>query len=146
MARVGLAIVVPLTSVVREEIPTPVRIGPPEGGVRETSFGICEQVRTISLERFVERWGSVRARTLRRVAFSPALDAAARMRAATAAAPDGRLGRSFPQQPRQGVRLPLEVDVALDEGAPARTQAGAAVTVGGELAQRLLPLGGPSGQ
>lgn len=65
---VGLAIVVPLTSVVREEIPTRVRIDPPEGGVRETSFGICEQVRTISLERFVERWGSVRARTLRRVA------------------------------------------------------------------------------
>ncbi len=65
---VGLAIVVPLTSSAREEIPTRVRIDPPEGGVRQTSFAICEQVRTISLERFDERWGRVRAETLRRVA------------------------------------------------------------------------------
>lgn len=53
---VGLAIVVPLTPVSREEIPARVRIEPPEGGVRTTSFAICEQVRTISVERFVERW------------------------------------------------------------------------------------------
>ena len=46
----GLVIVVPLTRTDRT-IPSHVEINPPEGGVRERSFAMCEQVRAVSVER-----------------------------------------------------------------------------------------------
>ena len=55
----GLVIVVPLTRTDRA-IPWHVEIEPPEGGVRDRSFAMCEQVRAISVERLREGpWGSV---------------------------------------------------------------------------------------
>jgi mRNA interferase MazF len=46
----GLVIVVPLTPTDRS-IPSHVAIGAPDGGVREQSYAMCEQLRAISIER-----------------------------------------------------------------------------------------------
>lgn len=62
-----LAIVLPMTTTDRE-IPSHVRADPPEGGLRTTSFIMCEQVRAVSQsQRFVERWGEVAPTTLRQI-------------------------------------------------------------------------------
>ena len=65
----GLVIVVPLTARDRR-IPLRVPIDPPEGGLRERSFAICEMVRSISRERLVAAgpWGAVRRATMSQVA------------------------------------------------------------------------------
>ena len=62
----GLVIVAPLTSVDKRQ-PLHVRIDPPEGGVRETSYAKAEDVRSVSSERLVDRWGAVERSTLRAV-------------------------------------------------------------------------------
>jgi mRNA interferase MazF len=59
----GLVIVAPLTSVDKRQ-PLHVRVDPPEGGVRGVSFIKAEDVRSVSTERLVERWGAVESRTL----------------------------------------------------------------------------------
>jgi mRNA interferase MazF len=61
-----LAISVPLTSRDREQ-PIHVKIDPPEAGIRSVSYAMPEQVRAISRERLVERWGRVRPDTLEQV-------------------------------------------------------------------------------
>jgi mRNA interferase MazF len=58
-----LVVVVPLTTRDRE-IPLRVRIEPPNGGVRESSFAMCEAVRSISTDRLVRRWGAVEPTTV----------------------------------------------------------------------------------
>lgn len=58
-----LAIVIPLTSTDRK-IPSHVSVIPPEGGLKNTSFILCEAVRSISKERLVRRLGSVSPVTL----------------------------------------------------------------------------------
>jgi mRNA interferase MazF len=62
----NLVTVVPLTTKPRK-LPSRVRIGPPEGGLRAESWVICEQVRTVSKKRLVSRWGSIAPATLRNV-------------------------------------------------------------------------------
>lgn len=62
-----LAIVVPTTTTDRGS-PVHVRIAPPEGGLRETSFALPEMVRAVSHRRFVERWGQIRSQTLHAIA------------------------------------------------------------------------------
>ena len=53
----GLVIVVPLTRT-RRASPSRVEIEPPEGGVRARSYAMCEQVRSISVERLRDGpWG-----------------------------------------------------------------------------------------
>jgi len=59
----GLAIVIPMTTRARN-IRTHVPITPPEGGVREVSFVKCEDVRSVSTERLVTRWGLVTLATI----------------------------------------------------------------------------------
>ncbi len=54
----GLVIVIPITTRNRR-IRSHVPIVPPEGGVKECSFAKCEDVRSISVERLMERWGVV---------------------------------------------------------------------------------------
>ena len=54
----GLAIVVPLTTT-RQGVPWHVPIVPPDGGVRIISFAKCEDIRSLSVGRFIERWGAV---------------------------------------------------------------------------------------
>jgi mRNA interferase MazF len=54
----GLVTVVPLTTKDRR-LRSYLRIDPPEAGLKQTSFAICDQVRTISTERLGKRYGSV---------------------------------------------------------------------------------------
>jgi mRNA interferase MazF len=58
-----LVIVLPITST-DLKIPAHIRIDPPEGGVRNASFIKCDQIRTISKERLIKRWGSVSGKTM----------------------------------------------------------------------------------
>ena len=62
----GLVVVVPMTSRDRR-IPLHVRIDPPDGGVRQSSFAKCEDVRSISTERLLERWGAISNATMTEV-------------------------------------------------------------------------------
>lgn len=61
-----LAIVLPVTS--RDKrIRTHVRVSPPERGLKVTSFVKCEDVRSISTSRMLERRGSATADTMEAV-------------------------------------------------------------------------------
>jgi mRNA interferase MazF len=51
-----LVVVLPITSTVRP-IRFHVRVDPPDGGLRQPSDIMCENVRAISKERFIRRWG-----------------------------------------------------------------------------------------
>lgn len=54
----GLLIVLPITTTgshIRSHIP----VLPPDGGLRQRSFILCDQVRTVSKERLSDRWGPV---------------------------------------------------------------------------------------
>lgn len=62
----GLVIVLPVTTKAKC-IRSHVLIEPPESGVREPSFIKCEDVRSISTERLIERWGMVSSATLAEV-------------------------------------------------------------------------------
>jgi mRNA interferase MazF len=57
-SKAGLVLVIPLTSTPRG-IPWHVQIVPPDGGVKNTSFIMCEALRSISKERLLKRWGTV---------------------------------------------------------------------------------------
>ncbi len=52
-----LTIIVPLTSK-DKKIPSHVKIEPPEGGVKVASYAMCEQIRTISRERLIKKYGA----------------------------------------------------------------------------------------
>jgi mRNA interferase MazF len=54
-----LLIIIPLTSK-EKKIPCHVVIHPKDGGVKERSFAMCEQIRCISKERLVTKWGHMR--------------------------------------------------------------------------------------
>ncbi len=54
----GMVTIVPITTKSRP-IRSFLRIDPPQGGLPQTSFIICDQVRTISVERLGKRYGSV---------------------------------------------------------------------------------------
>ena len=58
-----LVVILPITST-DLKIPVHIRIDPPEGGVRNASFIKCDQIRTISKQRLIKRWGSISARTM----------------------------------------------------------------------------------
>jgi len=59
----GLVIVLPMTSTIRN-VPTHVPVSPPEGGVKGRTAILCDGVRSVSLERLVERWGAVDRQTM----------------------------------------------------------------------------------
>jgi len=48
-------------------IPSHVPINPPEGGLRDVSFALCEQVKSLSVSRLQRRLGAVEPDTLERV-------------------------------------------------------------------------------
>lgn len=61
-----LVAILPLTS--RERgIPLHIEVQPPEGGTRQRSFVMCEQIRTISTDRLIKKWGSLSSMTMERV-------------------------------------------------------------------------------
>jgi mRNA interferase MazF len=62
-----LVIIVPLTRTGRR-IPMHVVIDPPEGGVTERSYILCDNIRTISKGRLGNRpWGTITSETMARV-------------------------------------------------------------------------------
>src|SRR5690242_11501923 len=62
----GLAVVIPITSK-DKHVPLHVRVDPPEAGLRETSFIKTDDVRSVSHERLIRRWGRVSSATITRV-------------------------------------------------------------------------------
>lgn len=58
-----LVIVLPITSI-EKRVPFHIKIDPPEGGLRRRSFVKCEDVRSISKQRLLNRLGNVSAGTL----------------------------------------------------------------------------------
>ena len=62
----NLITIVPITSRERK-LRSYLRVEPPEGGLTVTSFIICDQVRTISLERFGTRYGRIDDATMGQV-------------------------------------------------------------------------------
>jgi mRNA interferase MazF len=63
----GLVVIVPLTSQ-KKNVSWHLEIMPPEGGLLRTSYIICEQIRTISIERITPQYlGNVDATTLEAV-------------------------------------------------------------------------------
>ena len=59
-------IVVPLTRTNRG-IPSHVAVHPPEGGLRDVSFALCEQAKSLSTSRLIQRMGIVEPATVERV-------------------------------------------------------------------------------
>ncbi len=59
-------VLVPLTRTDRG-IPSHLLIQPPEGGLRDVSFVLCEQVKSLSVGRLHRRLGTVDAATVERV-------------------------------------------------------------------------------
>jgi mRNA interferase MazF len=59
----GLVTILPITSKARV-LRTRVTISPPDGGLKLTSYVVCEQPRTISSRRLVKRVGAVARPTL----------------------------------------------------------------------------------
>ena len=64
----GLVIVVPVTSS-DKRVRSHVRVEPPEGGLRTTSFIQCEDVRSVTNARLTKRLGTVSQATLQAVAL-----------------------------------------------------------------------------
>lgn len=63
----GLVIAVPFTTRDRG-IPTHIEVRPPDGGLRDRSFAMCEQVRALAADRLgAHAFGSVSAAVLRAV-------------------------------------------------------------------------------
>lgn len=64
----GLIVVVPVTS--RDKhVRSHVRVEPPEGGLRTTSYINCEDVRSVASARLTKRMGKVSQATLQAVAM-----------------------------------------------------------------------------
>ncbi|MBA2278201.1 MAG: type II toxin-antitoxin system PemK/MazF family toxin [Chloroflexia bacterium] len=61
-----LCFLVPLTRTDRD-IPSHLPIHPPEGGLRDTSFLLCDQVKSLSVTRLLRRLGTVDQATVERV-------------------------------------------------------------------------------
>lgn len=66
----GLIVVCPITTF-RKNKPfrLHILISLPEGGIRQTSIIRCDQVKSLSIQRFSERWGTVNADILKNVDF-----------------------------------------------------------------------------
>jgi len=61
-----LVMVLPITSTPRN-IPSHIKIDPPEGAVKKISFIKCDQIRTISKSRFIARIGTVSNETMAKI-------------------------------------------------------------------------------
>lgn len=62
----GLVVALPITRTQRRQ-PFHVEVRPPEGGLTAISYVMCDQVRTISVDRLVRRRGAVTEATMRAV-------------------------------------------------------------------------------
>jgi len=64
--RLGLVVVIPITKTPRTFV-SHVPVKSPEGGLREDSSIMCEQVKSVSIQRLVHRLGTVSNATMRKV-------------------------------------------------------------------------------
>lgn len=62
----NLVVLMPLTTRYKG-IPWHVKIAPPEGGVKEDSYIKCEDVRSVSVKRLAEHWGTISETTMEEV-------------------------------------------------------------------------------
>lgn len=60
---VELVVVAPITSK-NKGIPLHVQIDPPEGGLKDTSFIKCEDIRSISKDRLITQLGTISPKTM----------------------------------------------------------------------------------
>lgn len=65
----GLIVIIPLTSKKRN-IPLHIPVYTPEGGLTSNSFLMCEQIRSVSVERFSMNMGKVSNNTLHSVEYA----------------------------------------------------------------------------
>jgi mRNA interferase MazF len=65
-SRAALVIGIPLTTRQRQII-SHIPVMPPDGGLQQPSFIMCEQIRTLAQERLAQRWGAVSAHTMQSV-------------------------------------------------------------------------------
>ena len=61
-----MAVVLPITSK-DKRIPFHVKVNPPEAGLKVKSFIKCEDIRSVSVERFATKWGMVDDKTIAEV-------------------------------------------------------------------------------
>jgi mRNA interferase MazF len=66
-SRAGVVIVVPCTTT-RRDLPSHVELDPTDSGLDEVSYVKCEDVKSISTERFIARLGSARREAMLDVA------------------------------------------------------------------------------
>ncbi|MDP2755876.1 MAG: type II toxin-antitoxin system PemK/MazF family toxin [Nitrospirota bacterium] len=66
----GLVVVCPITTF-RKEKPfrLHVLISPPEGGIKHVSVIRCDQIKSVSIQRFFKKWGAVNENTMRKVDY-----------------------------------------------------------------------------
>lgn len=62
----GLIIILPITSTNRK-IPVHIKITPPEGGLKNESFILCDAIRSISKERLINTLGSINDKSLEKI-------------------------------------------------------------------------------
>lgn len=63
---VGLVVILPLTTK-NKNIPLHERIDPPDGGLKEISYVKCEDIRSVSQQRFLARIGRVQKERLKAI-------------------------------------------------------------------------------
>lgn len=66
----GLIVVCPI-STFRKEKPfrLHVLLSPPEGGIKHASIIRCDQVKSVSIQRFSEKWGTIKASAMQNVDY-----------------------------------------------------------------------------
>ncbi len=64
----GLIVVCPITTSRKDKIfRLHVFISPPEGGIKHDSIIRCDQIKSVSVQRFMKRWGQVDEEVLQKV-------------------------------------------------------------------------------
>lgn len=58
LGNAGMVLIVPMSTRFRP-VPWHLAVDPPQGGIRQRSFARCDDLRSVSTERFLTRWGEV---------------------------------------------------------------------------------------
>ncbi len=61
-----LVVIIPITTT-QTGIPLHIEVNPPEGGLKRNSTIKCDNIRSVSKERLIEKWGSVSDETMLKV-------------------------------------------------------------------------------
>ncbi|MFH1653197.1 MAG: type II toxin-antitoxin system PemK/MazF family toxin [Pseudomonadota bacterium] len=63
-----LVIVLPITTTFRN-IPSHIKVDPPDGGFKKTSYVKCDQIRTISKKRLIDKIGKISEETMSEIEY-----------------------------------------------------------------------------